>query len=87
MSSKTTSPDVPSHGPSALETAAEAGTRQAPTGDELPFESPEFGVIGFLPHLDAPPSPDHVTDPSPPGPDLSPDPVAAQRPVVDGTRR
>lgn len=53
MSSNTTTPDVPVDEPSTAEAPAEAGTDSAPTGDELPFESAEFGVGGFLPHLEA----------------------------------
>ena len=52
MSSQTTSPDVPVDEPSTVESPADAGAEPAPTGDDLPFESPEFGVGGFLPHLD-----------------------------------
>ena len=58
MSSQTASPDVPVDDPWVARPAAatagspaEAGTDSK--GDDLPFESPEFGVEGFLPHLDA----------------------------------
>ena len=53
MSTKTTSSNVSVDEPSTAEAPAEVGTDPAPTGDDLPFESPEFGVGGFLPHLDA----------------------------------
>lgn len=53
MSTETSTPDVTANArtdaaPSAGETAVD------PPGltDEFPFESPEFGVGGFLPHLD-----------------------------------
>lgn len=65
MSTKTTGPNpvdeqstpqVPN--PSAVDAAPGAPTEPdptepAPTGDGLPFECAEFGVEGFLPHLDA----------------------------------
>jgi hypothetical protein len=53
MSTKTTGPEVPVDERSTAETRAEAGSEPAPTGDGLPFECAEFGVEGFLPHLDA----------------------------------
>ena len=53
MSSTTTTADVLVDEPSTAETPAEGWADPAPTGDELPFESPEFGVGGFFPHLDA----------------------------------
>ena len=53
MSSQTASPDVPVDEPSTTESPADAGTDPAVPEDDLPFESPEFGVEGFLPHLDA----------------------------------
>jgi hypothetical protein len=53
MSSQTASPDVPVDEPSTAESPAEAGTDPVATGDDLPFEWPELGVGGFLPHLDA----------------------------------
>ena len=54
MFSRTTSPDVPVVEPSTAVSPAEAGTDPPLAGDdELPFESPELGVGGFLPHLDA----------------------------------
>jgi hypothetical protein len=53
MSTKTTTPDVPVDEPSTAETLAELEPGAAPTGDEPPFESPEFGVGGFFPHLEA----------------------------------
>ena len=52
MSSQTVSPDVPVDEPSTTESPADAGTDPVATGDDLPFESPELGVGGFLPHLD-----------------------------------
>ena len=83
MSSKTTSPAGPVDEPSVVGRAAEAGTDPDPIGDELPFESPEFGVGGFFPRLDSPPVADPGTDPgtdaSPPLPDLPSDLVAARR--------
>jgi len=51
MSSQTASPETPVDEPSTAESPADAGTDPAPTGDDLPFESPELGVGGFLPHL------------------------------------
>jgi hypothetical protein len=53
MSTKTTGPEVPVDERSTAETRAEAGSEPVPTGDGLPFECAEFGVEGFLPHLDA----------------------------------
>jgi hypothetical protein len=52
MSTKTTGSNVSVDEPSTAP-PTELGTDPAPTGDDLPFESPEFGVGGFLPHLDA----------------------------------
>ncbi len=52
MSTYTTSPSVPVDEETIVETSAE--TYPGPTGDDLPFESPEFGVGQFFPHLDAP---------------------------------
>ncbi len=52
MSSQTVSPDVPVDEPSTAESPAEVGTDPVATGDDLPFEWPELGVGGFLPHLD-----------------------------------
>ena len=57
MSNQTTSPEVPVDEPSTAQTppdATDAASDQAPTDDSLPFESPEFGVGGFFPHLEAP---------------------------------
>ena len=58
MSSQTVSPNVHVDDPPTTETPAEVAARveidPAPSSDELPFESPEFGVGGFLPHLDDP---------------------------------
>lgn len=55
MSSKTTtSPDVSFDEPTTAATPADPGVDPATTGDELPFESPEFGVSGFFPHLGSP---------------------------------
>jgi hypothetical protein len=53
MSSQTASPDVPVDEPSVLEPTADAEIDPTSAGDDLPFESPELGVGGFLPHLDA----------------------------------
>ncbi len=53
MSTKTTGPEVPVDERSTAEIPSEAGTDSGPTGDGLPFECAEFGVAGFLPHLDA----------------------------------
>ena len=53
MSTKTTGPEVPVDERSTAELPAEARTEQVPAGDDLPFECAEFGVEGFLPHLDA----------------------------------
>ena len=53
MTSTTTNPAVPVDEPSTLEVPADGGIDPVPPGDDLPFESPEFGVEGFLPHLDA----------------------------------
>ena len=56
MSSQTTTPAVPVDEPYAVETSTTppgAGPEPAVNGDEPPFESPEFGVGGFFPHLDA----------------------------------
>ena len=53
MSSQTASPDVPVDESPAPEPPADAGSDPTSAGDDLPFESPEFGVEGFLPHLDA----------------------------------
>lgn len=53
MSSTTITADVPVDEPSTAETPADGWADSAPAGDELPFESPEFGVGGFFPHLDA----------------------------------
>ena len=62
MSSQTTSPNRPVDEPTRAvqtgmpSTAASAESRAGidPPGveDEFPFESSEFGVGGFLPHLD-----------------------------------
>ncbi len=56
MNSQIATPDVPVDAPSTAQTPteAQAGTGPAPIGEEFPFESPEFGVGGFFPHLDAP---------------------------------
>ena len=54
MSSQTASPDVPVDEPQASESPADAGIDPTAAGDDLPFESPELGVGGFLPHLDTP---------------------------------
>ena len=53
MSTKTRGPEAPVDERSTAEMPAEPGTEPAPTGDGLPFECAEFGVEGFLPHLDA----------------------------------
>ena len=53
MSTTTTGPKAPVDERSTAETRAEAGPEPAPSGDGLPFECAEFGVEGFLPHLDA----------------------------------
>ena len=59
MSTKTTGPnpvdelstaEVPT--PAAADAAPDAATETAAPGDGLPFECAEFGVEGFLPHLD-----------------------------------
>ena len=52
MSSQTASPDVPVDEPPTPESPADAGIDPTSAGDDLPFESPELGVGGFLPHLD-----------------------------------
>ena len=58
MSSQTISPNVPVDDPPTPVTpaavAAATEVDPTPSSDELPFESPEFGVGGFLPHLDDP---------------------------------
>lgn len=56
MSNQIATPDPPSTAetPAQASAEAQAGTGPAPTGQEFPFESPEFGVGGFFPHLDAP---------------------------------
>ncbi|WP_193315307.1 hypothetical protein [Nostocoides sp. F2B08] len=46
MSTESSTPDVPVDESTALDPPG--------TEDEFPFESPEFGVGGFLPHLDPP---------------------------------
>lgn len=62
--SQTPTPNVPLDEPTTAPTAGEplngiepglpAGIDPPDTGDdEFPFESSEFGVGGFLPHLDA----------------------------------
>jgi len=57
MSTKTAGPKVPVDELSTAEIPAGAAsdvvTEPAPAGDGLPFECAEFGVEGFLPHLDA----------------------------------
>jgi hypothetical protein len=52
MSSQTASPEVPVDEQPAPESPADAGIDPTSAGDDLPFESPELGVGGFLPHLD-----------------------------------
>lgn len=57
MSTKTANPDVFVDEPSTVDTPAapaDPGTDPSPIGEELAFESPEFGVGHFFPHLDAP---------------------------------
>jgi|GEM_PF-1094444 len=54
--SQTTSPKVPFDQPTASQPVGEPLGGIDPAiieGDEFPFESSEFGVGGFLPHLDA----------------------------------
>ena len=53
MSTKTISPEVPVDERSTAETPTDPVTDPASVGEGLPFESPEFGLGGFLPHLDA----------------------------------
>jgi hypothetical protein len=53
MSTTTNGRETPVDERSTAETRAEAGSDPVPTGDGLPFECAEFGVEGFLPHLDA----------------------------------
>ncbi len=53
MSTKTSGPQAPVDERSTAELTPEAGTEPVPSGDGLPFECAEFGVEGFLPHLDA----------------------------------
>jgi len=54
MSTKTSSPDVFIDEPSTVDAPADPGTDPALIGEDLAFESPEFGVGQFFPHLDAP---------------------------------
>ncbi len=53
MSTKTIGPEAEVDQWPTAEITAEAGAEPLPTGDGLPFECAEFGVEGFLPHLDA----------------------------------
>ena len=53
-SSTTTGPTVPLDEPSTAGPPLAPHTDPDPTGDELPFESPEFGVGAFFPHLVTP---------------------------------
>ncbi|MGA8044659.1 MAG: hypothetical protein WCA30_00165 [Dermatophilaceae bacterium] len=53
MSTETSTPDVTPDARANAAPPADATTVDPPgPGDEFPFESPEFGVGGFLPHLD-----------------------------------
>ncbi|MCA1781420.1 MAG: hypothetical protein ABR500_06005 [Dermatophilaceae bacterium] len=57
MSSKPTSPEVLVDAPSTathVPTPADVWTEPTSPGDAPPFESPEFGVGGFFPHVDEP---------------------------------
>ncbi len=54
MSTRTSSPDVFIDEPSTVDAPADPGTDPALIGEDLAFESPEFGVGQFFPHLDAP---------------------------------
>lgn len=53
MSTESSTPDVPVDESTDITTRADS-TALDPQGtdDEFPFESSEFGVGGFLPHLD-----------------------------------
>jgi hypothetical protein len=53
MSTTTTGSPAPVDERSTAQMPPEAGTDPVPSGDGLPFECAEFGVEGFLPHLDA----------------------------------
>lgn len=53
MSTETSTPDVTVDEPIKTATRADSTALDPPgTGDAFPFESSEFGVGGFLPHLD-----------------------------------
>ncbi len=54
MSGKTVRPQALVEGQTAAEEPAGSKTDPSPDDDGFPFESAEFGVGGFLPHLDGP---------------------------------